>query len=159
MKIFYIRRTALSVCFAALILSVLLCSCASNSLSTTAGDATIQSSVASTTPLASVSGSDPSVQQAIDAADIDKIAAATGDTTIKGTITNVIYPPSSNQNITLYFNSGDAARVAIPAADFSKIPDLRNYVGKQIILTGSVVMGKNYPQVTLTDPASLKTVD
>jgi hypothetical protein len=153
-------RISFSVMAALALLACLtLCSCGPKSPATTEGNAAIQSEVASSAALATVSGGGPAVAQAYDATDLDKLGGVNGTASIKGAITNVIYPPSPGQNVTLYFGSGIGARASIPAADFSQLPDLRNYVGKQVLITGTVEQGKRFPIITLGAATDMKQIN
>jgi hypothetical protein len=120
----------------------------------------MQSSVASSTALTTISGSDPTVQSAADATDADavgKIAGAAGS--VKGPISNIVYPPTNTGNMSLCFTGSHGTTVvSVPSQYFSKLPDMRNYIGKTVLVTGNISMGPKFPRVMLTAPDGIKEI-
>ena len=151
------RSSIIPICAFTTCLS--LCSC-SQGPPPIIGNSSVQSGVASNTSLATVATTDPSVASAVKTSDVKTLSGDVGgNATIIGSISNIVYPTDNTANIVLWFNGGKKNAIGlIPPADFTKLPDMRNYVGKQIVMTGSVDMNKTAPTVTLSSSDQIKVV-
>ena len=126
----------------------------------TAGNAQFQAGVASAAPLVAVASNDPTVQQAIDATQPGAVSSAAGTNgNVKGALTNIFYPTTSAGTMVLCFGTGaHSTQIHVPSADFSKLPDMRDYIGKTLMVKGSIGMGVHLPFVNASSPDGIKVV-
>jgi hypothetical protein len=139
----------------------MLCSCAAKHLPPVFGDPSVQASIASKTPLQAIGLSDPKVAQAVDAGDNATLTGDCGSViSVKGTLSQILYPPNKTGEILMALKGQgkSTAGVVIHASDFPNLPDLRLYMGKELLASGLEAQGRNHPFLTASGPESLKLV-
>lgn len=112
-------------------------------------------------PLEHISATDAAVKNPMPADDLD-----TAEKNIDKPVTFVgrvstVYVPGSNsvQIINFAENYKDAVSAAIDAPDYGKFPDPKTLEGKDLLITGQMIIFNKHLEVKLTSPDQIKIVD
>lgn len=108
-----------------------------------------------------VAKTDETYTAALDAHDLDGIRAKAGqDCTFKGTVSAIYAAPSGKIRI-LNFDPQykKAMNAVVKSEQFDNFPDLETLVGKEVLITGKVVMHRERPEIQLKDIHQLRLVE
>lgn len=119
-----------------------------------------QASVAAKTQFGTVAASDPSVAGALDAKALDDAKKQAGKTgAFQGTVSSA-YSPQTHAFVALDFapHYKDALTAHIVSADYAKLPDLKQLVGKHVLVSGTFTLHGSTPQINVSSPDQIKVV-
>jgi hypothetical protein len=109
---------------------------------------------------ATVSSSDASYKDAVDAKDLTKASAMVGkEGTLRGTVAKV-YTPKSGAVMILNFarDYKTAVTAVVKKSNFDKFPNLDKLEGAEIIVSGKFADFKGATEVEITSPDQIKIV-
>ena len=121
-----------------------------------------EAAFAPTATFGHTSATDPVLQVAHAADDIDSLKALRDQTvTVHGRVLRVVAPAANDVRVLEFSrNEGGAIRAVLAASDFAAFPDPKTLVGQQVLITGSITLtGGRQLQVRLTTPEQLRIVN
>lgn len=108
-----------------------------------------------------VAKTDEAYTTALDAHDLDGIKAKAGqDCAFKGTVSAIYAAPSGKIRILNFDPQYKKAMSAVVKSEqFDNFPDLETLVGKEVLITGKVVLHRERPEIQLKEIHQLRLVE